>query len=131
MHAKDNSFYYNKWTHNKLIFSIFIIILSKTREVPACLYETSSRINKNKFIQNKFTQINKCNEILSYIINRMNLIQLEEIKTEAFYWEEFYISPEPICCMSIHYYVLKCKRCRPTQDVKDWFAGCKQTEDDV
>ena len=35
--------------------------------------------------QNKFTQINERNEILSYIINRVNLIQLEEIKTEAFY----------------------------------------------
>jgi hypothetical protein len=40
--------------------------------------------------QNKFTQINNCNEILSYIINRM--IQLEEIKTKAFYWVEFHIS---------------------------------------
>ena len=36
--------------------------------------------------QNKFTQINYCKVSLSYIINRVNLKQLEEIKTEAFCW---------------------------------------------
>ena len=36
-------------------------------------------------VQNKFTQINDCKEILSYIVNRMNLKQLEEIKTEGLY----------------------------------------------
>jgi hypothetical protein len=47
--------------------------------------------------KNKFIQINDCKESLSYILNRMNLKQLEEIKTEAFYWVEFHISTEPIC----------------------------------
>jgi type II secretory pathway pseudopilin PulG len=35
--------------------------------------------------QNKFIQINDCKESLWYIINCMNLTQLEEIKTEAVY----------------------------------------------
>jgi hypothetical protein len=57
----------------------------------------------------------------------MNLTQLEEIKTEAFYWVEFHIS---ILNQFAEYqsYVLKCKRC--TQNVKLWFIGCKQTVDE-
>jgi hypothetical protein len=66
---------------------------------------------------------------LSYLINRMNLKQLEEVKTEAFYRVESHIGTEPICWVSTSY-ALKYKRC--ARDVKTlWFTRCKQTVDDV
>jgi hypothetical protein len=61
----------------------------------------------------------------------MNLIQLEEIKTEAFYWVEFHItSTEPIC------WVFTSRRTKMQtlytgRKNSLWFTRYKQTVDDV